>query len=357
MNKILIIVSVLSLFFFSCEEELENFTVTNVSNAIVVSGEISNLEGPYIIRLNKPTSYSPYDVREFTGIPVSGATVKVTDNLGNIFDFTERYKGVYESSSIVFKGIVGNSYTLHITTKEGQKVQSKPSKILPITNVSKFDYDFELAEKVEETKFVVKTIIKDALKENNYYLIKRQDYIEFMATCPPPPPPPQNPPTCYSRCWRAPLNTQPMLFDDFLIDGKDIKTQIGQIPLEDITNYAIDLKVYNMEKDHYQYWKRLEDQRLLTGSIFDKVPAQILGNLSCTNDPSLEVLGYFGAVSINKKRLVIDRFSHLKFETIKNLNEYVVKKEIRNPKKEISNCWEASWIDYNIGLEIPPFKD
>ncbi len=351
------LVTIFTFILFSCEEELRDFRVKNESNAIVVSGEISNKKGPYLIRLNRPTSYSPYDVREFTGIPISNAKVEIRDNLGNIFPFKESSKGVYESSLLAFQGVEGNSYVLKIITTDGKTIESRPSKILNVPQITQFDYVFKQADLIEESSFLVKAKIQDKSNLSNYYLIKKQEYIQFLSTCPPPPPPPANPPPCYSKCWRAPLNTQPILFDDFLIDGRSIETQLANVPLEDITNYGIDIKVYNIEKDHYQYWKRLEDQRLLTGSIFDKVPAQVIGNLVCTNDPTLEVLGYFGAVSITNKRLVIDRFSHLDEKMVQELSIVINKNETRNPKKVISNCWEAAWINYNLGLEIPPFKD
>jgi hypothetical protein len=40
----------------SCETEIEDFKTENVSSAIVVSGEISNVDGPYNVRLNYESS-------------------------------------------------------------------------------------------------------------------------------------------------------------------------------------------------------------------------------------------------------------------------------------------------------------
>jgi Domain of unknown function (DUF4249) len=358
MSKYLFLLATTFVFFlFSCEEELQDIRITNEANAVIVSGEISNLTGPYIIRLNKPTSYSPYDVREFTGIPITKAKVEVVDNRGEVYPFTEISSGVYQSSLTSFRGVVGNSYVLQIKTNDGKIIVSRSSKILSPPQLSHYDYVFNNAEKVEDITFKVTSKIRDEIKQDNYYLIKKQEYIQFLTTCPPPPPPPANPPPCYSKCWMAPLNTQPILFDDFLIDGQTIEQTVAVVPLEDLTDYAIDLKIYNLEKDFYQYWKRLEDQRVLTGSIFDKVPAQVTGNLICTNDPTLEVLGYFGAVSVTKKRLIIDRNKHLNDDLVSKLNLFIKQEGLRNPNKVISKCWEASWINYNLGLNIPPFSE
>jgi Domain of unknown function (DUF4249) len=358
MYKYAFFIAIVFVFLCSCEEELEDFRVTNVANSIIVSGEISTTTGPFIIRLNRPTAYSPYDVREFTGIPVKKAIVSVTDNVGKEISFAEIFDGVYQTTTLGFKGVVGNSYVLHIKTNDGKIIESKPSKILDLANVSDYSFAYHQDnEKIENSYFDISTKIKDNAATPNNYLLKRQDYIQFLTTCPPPPPPPANPPPCYIKCWKAPLNTTPMLFDDFLINGKTIEKIITRIPLEDIGDFAIDMKVYNLEKDHYDYWKRLEDQRILNGSIFDKIPSQITGNLTCTNDASVEVLGYFGAVSVVKKRLRVSRYNQLTDANIAKLIEYVNRKEIRYPKYVLSNCSEAAFVPYNLGFDIPPFVE
>jgi hypothetical protein len=358
MYKYAFIVAIALVFLCSCEEELQDFKVTNVANSIVVSGEISTTTGPFIIRLNRPTAYSPYDAREFTGIPVKKAIVSVTDNLGKEFSFAEIFDGVYQTTTLGFKGVVGNSYVLRIKTLDGKIIESRPSKILDLANVSDYSFAYNQDnENIENSYYEISTKIKDNAAVKNNYLIKRQDYIQFLTTCPPPPPPPANPPPCFIRCWRAPLNTTPLLFDDFLINGKNIEKMLTRIPLDDIGDFAIDIKVYNLEQDHYDYWKRLEDLRILNGSIFDKIPAQIPGNLTCTNDASVEVLGYFGAVAVVKKRLRVNRFDQLTFPALLKLINYVDRKEIRYPKYVLSNCSEAAFVPYNLGFNIPSFVE
>ena len=53
----LILILCAFLVFSSCETEIEDFQTQNLSSAIVVYGEISNIDGPYNVRLNYISAY------------------------------------------------------------------------------------------------------------------------------------------------------------------------------------------------------------------------------------------------------------------------------------------------------------
>ena len=173
-------------------------------------------------------------------------------------------------------------------------------------------------------------------------------------TCPNRPPPPAPVPACNCLCWQAPQNTQPYLLDDFLRNGKDLSLELGQLPYEDLTEWVVQLDAYSVSKEAYTYWKRLEDQRKLSGGIFDKVPAQITGNLKCTSDPSQEVLGFFMVGGLTQKRLNVDRFNGIPVEAYQKLLFYVDFNNIRRKDIPLWNCKDAAFIKYNLGYSLPP---
>ena len=93
----------------SCETEIEDFQTQNVSSAIVVYGEISNVDGPYNVRLNYVSAYSPYDATQFSGQPITDANVRLVDGNGKETAYYEKSKGYYLSPA-GFKGVVGEKY-------------------------------------------------------------------------------------------------------------------------------------------------------------------------------------------------------------------------------------------------------
>ena len=94
----------------SCETEVTDFKTQNLSSAIVVSGEMSSLAGPYTVRLNYTSAYSPFDVTEFQGQVIPGADVKILDETGASVSLKETQKGVYQTSLFLKQGYYSYSY-------------------------------------------------------------------------------------------------------------------------------------------------------------------------------------------------------------------------------------------------------
>ena len=167
----------------------------NLSNAIVVYGEMSNMSGPYSVRLNYTSGYSPFDVTEFQGQAIQGADVRIVDESGAAISLKETAKGYYQTPSS-FVGITGKKYQLKIMTKAGQDIASDWQTLSTPVAAEGLEYKFVTAEKVENMRFDLSGYISDKKQVENHYFIKRQDFIQFLTTCPEPPPPPQPVPAC-----------------------------------------------------------------------------------------------------------------------------------------------------------------
>jgi hypothetical protein len=275
------------------------------------------------------------------------------DGNGKETAYYEKSKGYYLSPA-GFKGEVGQKYKLRIKLLDGKTIESAFQTITPSPSLAEFSYSFKDAAKVENMRFPLIASIKDPKATEDYYFVKRQDFRQFLLTCPPPPAPPAPTPPCNCLCWQAPLNTTPYLLDDFLLSGKNLSLDLGQLPYEDFTDWVVQLDVYSISKEAHTYWKRLEDQRKLSGGIFDKVPAQIIGNLKCTSEPSQEVLGFFMVGGLTQKRLQVDRFNGIPTEAYQKLLFYVDFNNIRYKDIPLWNCKDAAFIKYNLGYSLPP---
>lgn len=341
------------LFLCACETEVTDFKTQNLSSAIVVSGEMSSLAGPYTVRLNYTSAYSPFDVTEFQGQVIPGADVKILDETGASISLKETQKGVYQTPAS-FVGQVGKKYKVRILTINGKLIESTLDELKAPLPLSSFSYAFKNAEKVENMRFDLRASLQDKKGSEDFYFIKRQDFIQFLTTCPEPPPPPAPVPVCDCKCWQAPQNTQPILISDFLLDGTSIPLALKPVDYQDLTDVVVQLNVYTVSKEAYIFWKRQEEQRTLGGGLFDKVPAQIIGNLRSVNDPGQQVVGYFLVGGLHRQRLKIDRFNGIPEETNRKLGFYVDFNNIRYKDFPLWDCRKAAWIPYNLGFNLPP---
>jgi hypothetical protein len=254
-----------------------------------------------------------------------------------------------------FQGQVGKKYRLKIMTPNGLDIASNWQELSAPTELKTLNSKYVNAGKVEDMYFEIQASLQDTRGSDDYYFIKRQDFIQFLTTCPTPPAPPAPVPICYSKCWQAVQNTQPILMDDAFLDGREIKVPLAAIPYDDFTEWFVQLEVYHVDKATHQYWKRQEDQRTLGGGIFDKVPAQIIGNLTCLNNPDRQVLGYFMVAGKTKRRVLVDRYNGIPAASYQKLVNLVNFKKLRFQDSPIWDCRQAAWVPYNVGLNLPVY--
>lgn len=338
----------------SCETEITDFKTENLSDAVVVYGEMTNLVGPYTVRLNFTSGYSPFDPTQFQGQSIAGADVRILEESGSAIVLKEIQKEMYQTPAS-FQGQVGKKYRLKIMTPDGLDIASSWQVLSAPTELKTLNSKYVNAEKVEDIYFEMQASIQDTRGADDYYFIKRQDFIQFLTTCPTPPAPPAPVPICYSKCWQAVQNTQPILVDDAFLDGREIKVPLASIPYDDFTEWFVQMEVYHVDKATHQYWKRQEDQRMLGGGIFDKVPAQIIGNLTCLNNPDRQVLGYFMVAGKTKKRVLVDRYNGIPAASYQKLVNLVNFKKLRYQDSPLWDCRQAAWVPYNIGLNLPVY--
>jgi len=73
------------------------------------------------------------------------------------------------------------------------------------------------------------------------------------------------------------------------------------------TRYSINIKQYALTADAYNYFQLLKQNTEELGSIFDAQPSQLTGNIHCTTDATLPVIGYISAGTIQQKRIYINQ--------------------------------------------------
>jgi hypothetical protein len=288
----------------------------------VIDGFISNEPGPYEIRVRKSMPFQQSTFQE----NVRNAIITITDQDGNISGFSMIEPGIYHSTNPDFQGKIGNIYTLEVLIGD-IRIISSPQLLRAVPELDSLSYrmyrDFFLSENNVEVGRLMLDILadfKDISGENNYYRwnwegtfriltrpdlkTKRQDG-EVL-----PNPPPCSIGNCICcECWIETQNAKVKVTDDLLFNGKfnkDFKlfTLVAD-PFQFQNEFELRVKGYSLNEDVYKFWQLIEDQQNNTGTIFEKPPASISGNLFIPGDPNDIVLGYFGASAVTESKLFI----------------------------------------------------
>lgn len=117
-----------------------------------------------------------------------------------------------------------------------------------------------------------------------------------------------------SVCWNEKKNTGLLL-------GSATKTVSGNL-IDDVTEidpsdsklsdmYRITVKQNAISKQAYDYFSNIKKNAQQTGSIFSPIPLELKGNITCTTDPGIPVIGYVEVSTTTKKQLYISQRDNL----------------------------------------------
>lgn len=304
--------------FSGCLDPVE-FKFDGPTEHLVVEAKFTNLTGLNYVRLSESKPYDyPFNVN------IEDAEVYISGEEGECFSFRHVENGYYLPDDGL-KGIVGNSYTLHIEN-EGKVYQSGAVTLLPPVPVDSvyFRFDEELhTEKGKKEKrlkpgYRVLVDFTDPAGEQNFYRWSYKSLFEVHTQ-------PWNnldrniprPKKCCRVCY---VRMEEDFFDtvnDRLSDGRKItSTEVFFIPFQKYLNYKYKLELfqYSISEEAFSYFKTIEEQYESTGSIFDPPPSEAKGNIFNTEDKQEQVIGIFdvSGASIKKVTLTFDQIPYYK---------------------------------------------
>jgi len=103
-----VIIGILSLLAFSSCEKVIHVNLKNAEPRLVIEGKVDNTGNPAKVVISKSAVFSA----DNNYPKVSGAVVKITDNLGNIFLLAETTAGTYTDTTLT--GVIGRTYHLSV---------------------------------------------------------------------------------------------------------------------------------------------------------------------------------------------------------------------------------------------------
>ncbi len=330
-NKLFFLVALMFFLVHACTE-IYDPDISVDKEYLVVESVITDEQGPHIVKITKTNMFG----EDFSPRYVGRAVVKLTDTHNNDIYLEERMPGRYHTLSD-FSGEIGETYTLHIKTADGETYQSEPQKLLPPVSIDSlyaefgtqlFFYESQVGGDIYQREVDGMNLFIDVTCDDNKYpkfrftsvLMLQYTLEHFIGGA-----------SEFEYCWiKSPITD---FLETDLVKDPDIlysrRNRIAFIPLASwnmryigfpliekgdktisYTNPRIIKSVYTLNDDayvfHYERNKQLGDE----GSFFDPIAPQLTGNINNVNDPDDVVLGFFEVSSVSKATLhIIPRVS------------------------------------------------
>ena len=271
---------------------------------LVIDGFITNEFGPHEINV---TTTAPF-VNDDISLPprVRGALVTITDDLGNMETLSETPEGLYLTSS-TFRGIPGRTYTLDVNMQD-ESYTSTPQTIPEPSIIDSVYYRLDTLTALSEGGIEFEKDIVRFFADVTFATDDAFSALSWDGTF----------------RWVAVLN--PSTSVQCFVDEKDIgfstlldPTEMGMEQKNVLvdwlgsgdrfnTKYSFNTLLYTFGREANEYLKKVEDQVNSTASVFDPLPFQINGNITNTLENSTTVLGFFGAYSVDSRRVFLTNF-------------------------------------------------
>ena len=331
MKKLLIYISII-LFAVSCED-IYKADLNATEDILVIEARITNNVKQNLIRLSKTRNF--YSDSSF--VNVAGATVKLEDSQGNMYEAIDNGNGFYHME---ISAVPLEKYRLIIEFEE-ENYESDFETMLKVPEIESFDvvldttikYEYNPADNKPDEKKIIGTSsrVDLALKDQaSHYLFRKRMVLEYIETAEP------NsglPPTYH---WLS-VGPDPKFniagpadfSDQLVISGHSVEFHQNNIrvyvPFKsesdvEITPAVLDeyyskfimegwilmLDQFGISEKTFEFYKTLNAQLEAEGKLLDPVYPQVQNNIRCVSNPEKVVLGYFELSSHNHTRYFME---------------------------------------------------
>jgi len=327
----LLTILLILVFLSKCEEPI-SLDLGKGTDLLVVDGLIIDQPGPYTVTLSRTAPYG----NQALSPSEDDAIVTIFDEYGNFEVLEQISRGTYQTDENGIRGEIGISYWITIITNDGQEYQSIPEQILAVPPIDSIYAEFiqEPLVKIDGHQFFID--LSDPKDETNYYRWTWESVTPIMTRRPRR----AGPLFCCNVCFKTTKdNFRFNVFSDQFINGNKLLRQpIHFAPFRTTEKYLVRVNQYSISSAAYDFWHNLRDQSESVGSIFDRPPSPITGNIRNILNPENNALGYFGASALVKGRLRIRRGEN--GEPLRNPRRFVGEGDCR--------------LLFNLPVEAPP---
>jgi len=283
--------------------------VTKYENLLIVDGQLTNLKGPYTVKLSKTLKYSGGNVTLGAGVQssaeqVSGAKLKIIDNTGLEVQLNEISSGEYSTVDTTFSGVPGRSYKLQINYND-QVYESDFETLKTPTPIDKLYWEYKPLDNNGPNRVQVLLDTYDSTNSTRYYGWEYEETWKFAV----PLDIVDNPEwkICYQSDSSFFLNLNTSIQKNSDIINRQLLRTIDESTNRLFFRYSILAKQYSFTEHTYKYFENLISLNQNQGTLFDATPYSLVGNVKNLRNKDVPVLGYFVVSGVSEKRIFIDK--------------------------------------------------
>ncbi len=335
-KSLVLLLFIIALFSSCIEKFTPSLNKSDAQNLLVVEGQITDEPGPFKVRLTRSVPVYTFE-RTNIIVPVTDADVHIFDDRGNAYRLNPGNNGWYETGNKNLKGVPGNNYTLQITDYDGTIYESTTELMPEVPPVDSVFFEEEQRIRIEGEDVYLEdwlNILLNTQSSDNgihYYKWEFEETWEFKM--------PE-----YIKVVKHYFIEQKIIDSQFIklveIDPEklhcwvseasksilvkstsdNLSGEVNGFPLTSIgpeddrlgIRYSILVKQYTLNKELYDFFKKLEKVNETNGGMYDKMPIPLYGNIQSVSG-NTKALGYFLASGVKTKRIFIDHLDvHIK---------------------------------------------
>jgi len=295
--KLLFIISVIILLSACISPYYPN--VTRYENLLVVDGQLTNLTGPYKVKLSRSFRYDTHIAGQ-----VTGAKVKIIDDSGLETLLPEINAGEYSTVDTTFCGVPGKSYKLRVEI-DAKIYESDFEKMKSPIPIDKLYWEYMPANNQEARRVQITLDTHDPTNQTRYYGWEYDETWRFQVPID----------VRLKPKWKTCFQNQSSYFINLgtsIQRNNDIIEKQKITGIDESTNrlfmrYTILAKQYSYSAETYKYISELKNQNMSQGSLYDVIPYSLTSNVRCLTNKNEPVIGYFVVAGATEKRIFIDR--------------------------------------------------
>jgi len=278
--------------------------ITKYENLFVVDGQLTNLKGPYEVKLSRTFKYDGSIGSKVTGDPVTGAQVKIIDNTGLEVQLKEINSGEYSTVDTIFRGVPGKSYKLQIKVNE-DVFESDFETLKTPAPIDNLYWEYVPQDNNGPKRIQVLLDTHDSTNNTRYYGWDYDETWKFKVPLDVEAKPEWK--TCYKYNTSVFFKIGTTIERTSDIVDRHLLQNIDESSNRLYFRYTILAKQYSFTEQTYKYFEDLIKLNQNQGTLFDVTPYSLVGNVKNLNNKNVPVLGYFVVAGASQKRIFIDR--------------------------------------------------
>lgn len=292
-----------------CKESYDPKIPAVKSNYLVVEGFI-NVNGFTRITLSRTLPLK--DTSSFK--PELGAQVTIAGEDNSTFNVSESGNGNYISDSLILN--VSQKYRLHIKTAAGGEYLSEYAAVKLTPPIDSVNW------KLENGGVQIYVSTHDPQNNTRYYKwdyeetweihSKFESHYVYNSDLNIVVPRDLNETPLLYYCWQSKTSNNIFIGSSSQL-ASDI---ISPLPIELVPNgsiktgirFSILVQQHSLDTLSYNFFQQMKRNTESLGSVFDALPSEITGNITCVSNPLEKVIGFISASSLQQKRIFITSY-------------------------------------------------